>query len=81
MSWKGETGMPSFSMKMRCSSVWAAPIRRAVYWLEALEGMDAIVVVVVDGAEWKWPASNCVRDLILLTVAGLVGRAGAGARW
>lgn len=31
MSWKGETGTPSCSMKMRCSRVFGAPTLRVVY--------------------------------------------------
>jgi hypothetical protein len=72
MSWKGETGTPSFSMKMRCSRVWAAPTLRAVY-------VGAMVCVLRVG--WRCPASCCVREWVLLTVAGVVGLAGAEGRW
>lgn len=66
MSWKGETGLPSFSMKMRCSRVFAAAILRVVYPEEAmLEGMDeggGGEEGEEEGEEEKWPANCAVRE-------------------
>jgi hypothetical protein len=43
MSWNGDTGTPSFSIKMRCSKVFGAPILRTVY-------LDAMFVLMLTEA-------------------------------